>query len=275
MEDRSLTVSADTAIRLDNLARRLGLPLEQALAQIAGRLDVMDHIAAMLAVEVTPGLTPLRLRPAEPISEEIAVIEARVNTVSCRLPHADERFCEVVKGLGYRWGGMWWTRIIGKFAEPLSDRAVELGVRLLAAGFPVEVRSADLHRRIAASEYMPETRNWVSARTAGKFVGWFCVQWDRAGRDYFRPVSLIQGARCYPGTALVPPHCYDEALDFAETHGFAISDGALNLAAKAKRERAAMLLVTPVVREPAHPAPADNNDLPSGDILDELADEPI
>ena len=192
MNDRTLTVSADTAIRLDNLARRLGLPVEQALAQIAGRMDVMDRIAAMLAQEIAVSPAPLRLRPAATISEEIAVIETGSNTVSCRLPHADERFSEAVKGLGYRWGGQWWSRIIGKFAEPLSDRAVELGVRLLAAGFPVEVRSAELHRRIARSEYTPEVRNWVSARTAGKFAGWFCVQWDREGRDFFRPVSLIQ-----------------------------------------------------------------------------------
>jgi hypothetical protein len=275
MNDRSLTVSADTAIRLENLARRLGLPLEQALAQIAGRMDVMDRIAAMLAVEITPSPAPLRLRPAETISEEIAAIQVRGNEIATRLPHADDRFAAVVKGLSYRWDGQFWTRIIRKFAEPVSDRAVELGVRLLAAGFPVEVRSAELHRRIAASEYTPETETWVTQRTAGKFAGWFAVQWERDGRDYFRPVSLIRGARCYPGTALVPPHCYDEVLDFAQLHGFAVSDGALDLAAKAKRERAAMLLVTPVVREPERPAPADNNDLASGEILDELADEPL
>lgn len=275
MDARTLPLSADTATRLDNLARRLGVPLDMALAQIAVRMDVMDHIAAMLAVPIVAAAAPLRLRPAKPVSEEIAVIETGANTVSCRLPHADERFCEVVKELSYRWGGQWWTRIIGKFAEPLSDRAVELGVRLLAAGFPVEVRSAELQRRIAASEYAAEVRTWITARTAGKYAGWFCVQWDRDGRDFFRPVSLIQGARCYPGTALVPAARYDEVLDFAEMHGFAVSDGALDLAAQAQRERAAMLLVTPVVREPTQPASAANNDSPSGEILDELADEPL
>jgi hypothetical protein len=283
MDNRTLILSADTAIRLDNLARRLGLPVEQALTQISGRMDVMDRIAAMLAVEVVAGPAPLRLRPAEAVSEEIAVIETGVNTVSCRLPHADERFCEVVKGMGYRWGGMWWTRIIGKFAEPVSDRAVELGVRILAAGFPLEVRSAEFQRRIAASEYTPETRTWVSARTAGKYAGWFCIQWDREERDYFERASLIQGTRCYPGAALAPAARYDEVLDFAEVHGFAVSDGALDLAKKAKCERDAMLLVTPVVRPstgsgcgveggvipPLHPSTEVIG------ICDELADEPF
>jgi hypothetical protein len=278
MDAHSLTLSADTGIRLDNLARRLGLPLEQALAQMAGRMDVMDRIAAMLAVEVDVSPAPLRLRPAEAVSEEIAVIETGVNTVSCRLPHADERFCEVVKGLGYRWGGMWWTRIIGKFAEPVSDRAVELGVRILAAGFPLEVRSAELHQRIAVSEYAPETRNWVSARTAGKYAGWFCIQWDREERDYFERASLIQGTRCYPGAALAPAARYDEVLDFAEIHGFAVSDGALDLAVKAKRERDAMLLVTPVVRDGMGRGEVTSPLHPSTEVIgicDELADEPF
>ena len=288
MNDRTLTFSADTAIRLDNLARRLGLPLEQALAQVAGRWMCwigLRRCWQILRLRSLPGRsaqddsTPLRLRPAEAVSEEIAVITVHGPCISTVLPHADERFTATVKGLRYRWDGGQWSRVIMKFAEPVSDRAVELGVRILAAGFPVEVRSAELHRRIAVSEYTPETRNWVAARTAGKYAGWFCIQWDREGKDFFRPASLIQGARCYPGSALVPSARYDEAFDFAEVHGFAVSDGALDLAAKAKRERDAMLLVTPVVRDSSLPPVAQNDrTMLSTEVIgicDELADEPF
>ena len=277
MNDRTLTLSADTATRLDNLARRLGVSLDVALAQIAGRMDMMDRIAAMLAVPIVAAAVPLRLRPATAISDEIAVITVNGACVSTVLPHADDRFTPVVRGLGYRWDGGHWTRVIGKLAEPVSDRAVELGVHILAAGFPVEVRSDELFRRISAGEYQPETRNWVSARTTGKFVGWFQVRWDPDGKDYFRSVSLIRGSRCYPGSALVPAHCYDEVLDFAEMHEFAVSDGALDLAAKAKREREAMILVTPVVRTATTPPPcvtASPGDEAIG-IADELADDPL
>ena len=279
MNDRTLTLPADTATRLDNLARRLGVPLDVALAQIAVRMDVMDRIAAMLAVGITPSPAPLRLRPAELVSEEIAIIEVAGNVISTRLPHPNDRFVAVVKGQHYQWDGQWWTRTITKFAEPIADRAVELGVRLLTAGFPVEVRSEDLWQRIAAGDYATETLDWIAARTAGKYAGWFCIQWDRNGnRDYFRPASLIHGSHCYPGTALVPAARYDEILDFAEMHGFAISDGALNLVARAKRERDAMLLVTPVVRAapmpqtPITPITAETAEI---GILDELADEPL
>lgn len=279
MNDLALTISADTAIRLDNLARRLGLPLEEALAQITGRTDVMDRIAEALAAPVVERntTTPLRLRPEREVSEEIAVITVQGNQVGTRLPHADERFCEIVKQLGYRWDGQWWTRIIGKFAEPVSDRAVELGVHILAAGFAVEVRAAELWRRIATGEYAPEVRNRVTQRTAGRYAGWFCIQWEREGRDFFRSASLIRGSRCYPGAALVPAARYDEVLDFAAVHGFAVSDGALDLAVKAKRDREAMLLVSPVIRCP-DPAPEPsmaNDELSVEGILDELADEPV
>lgn len=277
MVERTLTLAPDTVIRLENLARRLGLPLELALAQIAGRMDVMDRIAAMLAVAVTFSTAPLRLRPAREVSEEIAVITVQGNVVSTRLAHADDRFSEIVKGLRYRWDGGQWTRTIRKNAEPVSDRAVELGVHILVAGFLVEVRAEELQRRIAAGDYRPETRNWISQRMAGHFTGWFEIRWDREGKDYFRLVSLIRGSRCYPGAALVPAARYDEVLDFAESNGFAISDGALDLAAKAQRERAAMLLVSPVIRCPA-PAPEPsmaNGELSPEGILDELADEPV
>jgi hypothetical protein len=277
VDERMVTISGETGVRWGNLARRLGVSLEDALGQIAGRMDLMDRIAAALAVPVVAGPAPLRLRPAEVVSEEIAVITVYGNLVATVLPHADERFCEAVRRLRYRWDGGQWQRVIGKFGEPVSDRAVELGVHILAAGFPVEVRSEKLYQRIAAGEYQPETRNWLSARTTGRFAGWFCIQWDREGRDFFRAAALISGGRCYPGSALIPPTSYDEALDFAEVHRFAVSDGALDLAAKARREREGMLLVTPMVRahNPADCGTAANNELGDEGILDELADEPL
>lgn len=276
VDERMVMLAGETGVRWENLARRLGVPLGEALGQIAGRMELMDRIAAVLAAPVVAGPIPLRLRPATVVSEEIARVTVADHVVSALLPHADARFSEAVGQLRYRWDGGQWSRVIGKFGEPVSDRAVELGVHILAAGFPVEVRSEELYRRIAASEYTPETRNWLSARTAGRFTGWFCLQWDRDGEDYYRHASLITGSRCYPGSALIPPAAYDEALDFAEVHGFAVSDGALDLAARAKREREEMLLVTPVVRVrergDGNPADCGTGD---GGILDELADEPL
>lgn len=278
MNDHALVLPADTATRLDNLARRLGLPLDEALAAIAARMDLMDHIAAVLSVSVciSPCSTVFRLRPEHPVSEDIAAIYVTGPLIETVLSHADDRFTSAVRALHYRWNGRRWERRITKFAEPLADRAVELGVHILNAGFPVEVPTEDLHHRIAAGDYRPEVKTWLTARSSGHFAGWFCLQWDRDGLDYYRQARLITGSRCYPGAALIPAAYYDEALDFAQQHDFAISDGALDLANRARAERAAMLLASPAIQTP----PASTHPLLSAapvaeGILDELADDPL
>lgn len=259
-----LSLSPVTHQHLQNLAARLGLTVEAALDQICQRRDLLDHIAASLAVPLPVADVPLRLRPANPVSEEeIATITVSGNNIHTRTPHRHETFVEIVTRLRYKWNGTAWSRRIDKFAEPLADRLIELGVHLLAAGFIVEITSQEIADRIAASDYQPEHRLWVTRRIKGHFTDWFVIEWAKHGSDYNRAAALLTGSRCYPGSALVPASSYDEVQDFASANGFRLSDGALDLVAQARRERDAMLLVSPVLRRP---------DLPIT-ILDELADD--
>lgn len=280
MSARTLDMPADAWTRFDNLGRRLALPVEQVLAQTASRIDLMNQIAAALAAPLVAQALPLRCTPAAPICDEVAVISiVNEHSIVTRLPRPHDAFIEVVKRLRFRWNGdaRWWLRRIDKFSAPLADRLVELGVHLLAAGFIVEVPNADLQARILASDYAPAQVNWVTARTAGKFAGWFCVQWDRDARgadDFYRRLTLIRGTRCYPGAALVRRDRYEEVMDFAEMHRFAVSDGALDLAAQARREHDAMLLVSPHIQARVEPEAEPEPDIPEG-ILDELADDPV
>lgn len=273
-----LSLSPVTHQHLTNLAARLGLTVEAAMDQICQRGDILDHIAAALAVPVPVADVPLRLRLEHPVSDEIASLTVAGQTISTRLDHRHEAFVDVMVRLRYKWNGAAWYRRIDKFSEPLADRLVELGVHLLAAGFIVEIPSQDIADRIAASDYQPEHRLWVTRRVTGHFTDWFVIEWDKQGSDYYRAAALLTGSRCYPGSALVPASSYDEVFDFAAVHGFRLSDGALNLREQARRERDAMLLVVPHIQ----PAPAPNPLIPAGctqphppnfGILDELADD--
>lgn len=269
------TLPDEAAARLTNLANRLGITPSQLLEKIASDRNLMDYIAITLTQPIRQQEIPLRLRPSVVVSEEIAVITFVDRTILTKLPYPDERFAEAVKSLRYRWNGTWWQREISKFSEPLIDRAVELGCHILKAGFPVEVRSEELYRRIIAGEYKPEVWTWVKSLTRGKYAGWFEITWDRNGKSYAKQASLIRGGRCYQAASLVPATAFDEVMDFARVHGFSVSDGAFDLAAKARRERAAMFLVDPVIREPEPaPEPQISDEIPEG-ILDELADEPL
>lgn len=277
MPERSLDLPTDAWTRLDNLARRLGLPLAQTLAQLAERIELLNHAAEVLAAPIPAGQMPLRCT-AGAQDGEIALLLVRDRRIRTRLNHRNEDFVDVMRRLHFKWDGEYWVLDVNKFSEPVADRIVELGVHLLAAGFIVEVTSEELRRRILASEYTPAIVNWVTARTKGKFAGWFCVQWNReaaGANDYYGRLSLIRGTRCYPGAALVRSDRYEEVLDFAGLHNFAVSDGALDLAAQARREHDAMLLVTPHIQRPAPPPePEPEPAIPEG-ILDELADEPV
>jgi len=254
-----------------NLARRLSLSVDDMLRQIAARPDLMDHIAAVLEKPVVMDAAPLKLLPVKQVSDDAALIISSGKMIATALSAPEQAFIDAVRALGYRWDNGQWQRTIRPRAEPLMDRAVELGVHILAAGFPVIVRSQELYDRIAASDYAPEIRTWVEERTTGKFAGWFCISWPRDDERYYRAVRLINGSRIYPGSALIPRERFDEVLDFADSHGFSVSDGARALAEKARHERAALLVVEPQERTQKR-KPKPQQEPNNADILDELVD---
>lgn len=133
MPARTLDLSADAWTRLDNLARRLARPLDQVLADFAGRSELLNQVADALSAPIVPSNLPLRCTPGNGATE-IAPITVRGKLISTRLRYRDETFVDVVRRLKFKWDGETWLRVVDKFGEPLADRVVELGVHLLAAG---------------------------------------------------------------------------------------------------------------------------------------------
>lgn len=263
----------DAALRWASLARRLGLSFGDLLTAIADNAAMLDGIAAALAGEPANAAAGERvISPPEPICFEPAKIDVAGNTVRTWLPHREERFVNIVYSMGYRWIGAAWQQSFAQWQHPVIDRAVELAVLLLNAGFIIQP-PADLVKRIEAGNYTPLPACWVKRRTKGRCKDWFEITWPESGTDFYRQVALIRGAKVYPNVGLVPKRLFDEVLDFAQTHGFAVSSGALNLADEAKVERDATLFACPAI--PANKtAPAAPAAIVEG-ILDELADEPL
>jgi hypothetical protein len=272
-----ISLPRDTALRWASLARRLGLSVEDLLTGIAENVALMDQIAASLAGVLVKAPAGDRIvSPPDPVCFEPAKIEVSGNAVRAWLPHRDEGFVNVVYPLGYRWGGAAWHQSFAQWQHPVVDRAVELAVLLLNAGFIVQPPS-DLVSRVIAGDYTPLPATWVKRRTKGRCTDWFEITWPENGPDFYRKAALIRGAKVYPNVALVPKALYDDVLDFAQTHGFAVSAGALNLAAIAKAERDAMLFACPSTskaKDNGAAKPAAPSVTPKG-ILDELADEPL
>lgn len=272
-----ITLPRDAALRWTVLARRMGLTVESLLTGIADNTALLDQIAGAIAGSPVNAPAGERLvSPLEPVCFEPARIEVSGNAVRTWLPHREERFIDVVYPLGYRWIGAAWHQTFAQWQHPVADRAVELAVRLLNAGFVVQPPS-DLVARIEAGDYTPLPSCWVKRRNKGRCKDWFEITWPEGGPDYFRRCTLIRGAKVYPNVALVPKRLFDEVLDFAQVNNFAVSPGALNLAAEAKAEHDATLFACPSTsKAKANGAakPAAPSVTPEG-ILDELADEPL
>jgi len=215
----------------------------------------------------------MTLRPEKPITSLVAEIKIKDDVVSAKYPEKNDAFREIVKSSGFTWADRYWQRKTNfRTGSPL-DRAAELGVKLLAAGFPVRVFSDELQQKILASDYEPECKRWVTKHTE---TGKFLVDWERPD-DFFNEARKLPGARWKRGVGmLVPKEAFREVLDFARQYEFRLSPGAQELAEKAREEYEAALVAEVEPKEEKQlPKPGRKNlkaDV-TGEIDEELRDD--
>ncbi len=190
---------------------------------------------------------------------EIKVVDGDVIAISfseCR-----EDFRQLVKhDLGCCWKDKAWRKRITQFSGPVEERVVEAGSKLLLAGFSVRIYDENLRARAINGEYKPEVVNWI-VKDVKK--GNFVVKWGR-GEDYYKKAAKLRGAKYDPNQKriVLAPEFYEEVLDFAEAHGFKISEGAMELIEIGKAIREKTLVCAPkepeLINEPeAEPEPEE------------------
>ncbi len=201
----------------------------------------------------------------------LAKITVRENIVAVAFPEIDQTFNRLVKELGYRWERPLWARKIDARNGTPADRAVELGHRLLLAGFCVEYADEALAQRAAQGEYEPEHTRWITRYTSGKYQDWFCVAWARTD-DFYTRAKRLHGARYNPPHVAVPSESFEQVLDFAEENDFRLSELAQGLANEARARWEQAVIVAP---EPKRQASKPKTDAQTVGIADELKDEPL
>lgn len=235
--------------------------------QIAGAPNAPDpEIVAEAEAEAT-------IRPECEQTTTVAEIRAVGDTISIHFPEKREDFRQLVRfGLGYTWSGSAWARKIRTKAAPIDDRIAEAGHRLLAAGFPIRIQDAELRQRAIEGAYQPERKRWIMRLTTGPNAGKLYITWPRED-DLYRAAKRLPGARYdKPGIA-VPVTSYDAIEDFADAHGFAISDGARAALDQARRAHDDALIVTPAPVHKPEPAPDDSMPPATGEIDPSLRDD--
>jgi hypothetical protein len=216
----------------------------------------------------------MTIRPSEPITNLVAEIRIQENTVVAQYPEKNEEFRLLVRGLNFTWQNGRWERKTGiKSGSPL-DRAAELGVKLLAKGFPVRVYDDTLQAKILTSEYEPECTRWIMKNAdSGKFL----ISWDRSD-DFYSESKKLPGARWKSGVGmLVPKEAFREVMDFADRYQFRLSPGAQEMVKEARAEfEVAMVADVKVPQKEQMPQPGRpklSADQVDGEIDESLRDE--
>ncbi len=219
-------------------------------------------------------LEEMTIRPSDPITTLVAEIRIQDNLVTVKYPKKNEDFRLLVRGLKFTWQNGRWERKTGiKSGSPL-DRAAELGVKLLAQGFPVRVYDETLQAKILAGDYEPECTRWIMKNAdSGKFL----ISWDRSD-DFYSESKKLPGARWKSGVGmLVPKEAFREVMDFADRYQFRLSPGAQEMVKEARAEfEVAMVADVKVPQKEQMPQPGRpklSADQVDGEIDESLRDE--
>ena len=217
----------------------------------------------------------MTIRPSDPTTNLVAEIRIQDNLVIAEYPERNEEFRLLLRGLKFTWQNGRWERKTGiKSGSPL-DRATELGVKLLAKGFPVRVYDATLQAKILASDYETECTRWI---TKNNDTGNFNIQWDRNEDDFYNETKKLPGAKWKSGSGmLVPKEAFREILDFADRYQFRLSPGAQELLEEARAEfEVAMVADVKVPQKEQMPQPGRpklSADQVDGEIDESLRDQ--
>lgn len=246
-QSHTITLPGQAWADYQEIAEKAQLDSVQVLLrEIAAHPPLIEKIVSFLAapvIEPVNSLPDILIRPEKPKSQTIARISVTPEAVLIDFPEKRKDFREIVKfGMGYDWNDNAWAKSVAGWAEA-TNRAAEVGHRLLAEGFWVAPPTREVQELIVNEEYEGEKRRKVMVVKSGQYENWFLIWWERE-EDCYDVAKKITASRYYKPSVVVPPEHYDEVLDFAERHSFYVTPAAQRLADEARTRIEAALLLT-------------------------------
>lgn len=185
-----------------------------------------EEIKAEIKEETTETVKPGTVKPG---TVEIVIEKETIKAIYMR----DSDFIAVVKALEFKWNGKCWTKNITKYNGGVN-RAVELGHKLLKAGFAVNA-DKNLISDIVSGTYEEECHNWIDAEENTIVIAW--KKYTSTSESNYQESKKIHGAKYKDGQMIVPAESFDEIRDFAEVNGFRITEEAEELMKKSEEAR--------------------------------------
>jgi hypothetical protein len=239
---------------------------ERVLSDISGLTEELSKDEKIMKKLETKTVMPENCEHKEPA---IIKLHESKDTVKVEFPRND-KFREIVKNLGFTWGSCW-VKEITKYNGPARDRAVELGNKLLNAGFPINM-DAGLIDDAVSGNYKPEQKRWIKAFTSGEHEGKLSISWVGYDDDLYRVAKKLPSAKWTGKSLAVKVNYWQEVEDFASLYGFSFSDVAKELIEKYKLQDVAV--VTPTAQQEEKAVDGLKKILSSSDeVLDDLREE--
>lgn len=203
---------------------------------------------------------------------EISVSDDEVSVLYGR----DDDYLSIVKALHYRYDGARkrWYKVITSKTGSATERAAELGNRLLNAGFAIRIKDPQIRAAAVRGDYAPETTRWIDAVPAGgSYAGWLSISWGREERDMYGHARRLRRSKYDHGKVVVPATEWQDVMDFAGIYGYSLTDAAR---AAVEAQQRSMEFVAPAPARAAEYAEHPVSDVleSSRDVLSDLRDEP-
>lgn len=182
------------------------------------------------------------VRPESPLTETIAEIAIDGAILKVKFPEKREDFRQLIRfQLGFTWADTHWRKPLTATAGKPADRAAEVGHALLGVGFIVRIYDPAIRASAVAGNYEPEHTRWIKHTTSGPYAGQFFILWGK-DEDFYVVAKRLPRSRYNKPGIQVPAEFFDEVLDFAEQHGFRMSDAAQTLADQARANKEAVMV---------------------------------
>ncbi|MGG3987663.1 hypothetical protein [Bacillus smithii] len=162
--------------------------------------------------------------PEERQTDSVVTIDFGKDYVSASFER-NEEFRKIVKSLGFSWDGKSWTRKITIRTGSASDRAAELGNRLLNEGFPIRIYDEQTRQKAIDGTFEPEHKRWISKLKDEKR---FAISWTD-GSDMYHTARSLPGSRWERPFVTVGVEHYAEVQEFAELYDFKFTPSAIEM----------------------------------------------
>ena len=160
--------------------------------------------------------------PEEAISEIPVVILVTETDVKIK-SEKNDTIIKLVKERGYHWD-YWnktWVKQITERTGAATERAAEIGNKLLNAGFPILIENPQIRDKAINGIYEPEHTRWICLIAKGKHEGKLRITWAGKDDELYRKARSLPRSRWVTGKGVVVGvEYYKEIEDFAELYGF-------------------------------------------------------